>query len=705
MPLPRTTRTLLVGALTGALALGQGMATASAAEPARSSSAVSSAEPVAGTPTLSGSFILGSTATADPGTWEEGVTLAYQWLADDVTVTDATTAFLTLTDDLVGRVIRVEVVGTYPDASTQTVSSAPSLRVVRPGSATATGTAVTGDVLTAQPTGWVEGSSFAHQWASNGVDLPGETGQTLTLTDALIGSAVTVTTTATHAEYASASVTSAPVTIAARTLTSALPTITGVAAAGTVLTAQPGTWTDGTTLAYQWAAGGVAIPGATQATTTVLSSHVGGAITVSVTGTLSGYVTQTRTSDPTPRVVVAGTPTISGTAASSHVVSAAPGTWATGTAFTYQWLAGGIPVAGATARTMTVPAALDGKVLTVAVTGSRASYATVTRTSAPTLRVMRWTQPGVSGTVAYGSTVSARPNTWTSATTFRYQWLLDGKAITGATGSTLKLTSTMRDRRISLRIIGSKAGHPSVTSTSGQTGKVITAGTASVTGTPVQGTTLTARPGTWTASTALTYVWLADGVVITGATRSTFVLTSATRGKRIAVRVTGRKSGYATVAKTSVATARVALVATPTIGGTRLVTYTLSARPGAWTTGTTFTYRWYANGTAISGATGSSLRLSTGLAGKRITVRVTGAKSGHPTVARTSAATAAIGYPSRTTPISGTWNCPSWAPIKGNASSMIYHVPSGAYYSRTNPEECFRTETAAVAAGYRKSKL
>lgn len=49
-------------------------------------------------------------------------------------------------------------------------------------------------------------------------------------------------------------------------------------------------------------------------------------------------------------------------------------------------------------------------------------------------------------------------------------------------------------------------------------------------------------------------------------------------------------------------------------------------------------------------------------------------------------------------------DCPSKYPIKGNASSMIYHVPSGQYYDVTNPEECFSTESAAVAAGYRKSK-
>ncbi|GAA2074591.1 hypothetical protein GCM10009725_03980 [Aeromicrobium tamlense] len=50
------------------------------------------------------------------------------------------------------------------------------------------------------------------------------------------------------------------------------------------------------------------------------------------------------------------------------------------------------------------------------------------------------------------------------------------------------------------------------------------------------------------------------------------------------------------------------------------------------------------------------------------------------------------------------WDCPSSHPIKGNASSMIYHVPGGAYYDRTKPEECFATEGAAKAAGYRKSQ-
>jgi hypothetical protein len=49
-------------------------------------------------------------------------------------------------------------------------------------------------------------------------------------------------------------------------------------------------------------------------------------------------------------------------------------------------------------------------------------------------------------------------------------------------------------------------------------------------------------------------------------------------------------------------------------------------------------------------------------------------------------------------------NCPAYAPIKGNQQSGIYHVPGGAYYDVTDPEECFATEADARAAGYRPSE-
>ena len=52
-----------------------------------------------------------------------------------------------------------------------------------------------------------------------------------------------------------------------------------------------------------------------------------------------------------------------------------------------------------------------------------------------------------------------------------------------------------------------------------------------------------------------------------------------------------------------------------------------------------------------------------------------------------------------------TWNCPSYAPIKGNASSMIYHRPGQAYYDATTPEECFKTARGAQRHGYRAAMI
>jgi cell division protein FtsN len=43
--------------------------------------------------------------------------------------------------------------------------------------------------------------------------------------------------------------------------------------------------------------------------------------------------------------------------------------------------------------------------------------------------------------------------------------------------------------------------------------------------------------------------------------------------------------------------------------------------------------------------------------------------------------------------------------IKGNISSKskIYHMPGGAFYDRTQAEQCFATEAEAIAAGFKKS--
>lgn len=49
-------------------------------------------------------------------------------------------------------------------------------------------------------------------------------------------------------------------------------------------------------------------------------------------------------------------------------------------------------------------------------------------------------------------------------------------------------------------------------------------------------------------------------------------------------------------------------------------------------------------------------------------------------------------------------SCPIGYPIKGNATSRIYHLPGQAAYEKTIPEICFATEEAAALLGYRPRK-
>lgn len=77
---------------------------------------------------------------------------------------------------------------------------------------------------------------------------------------------------------------------------------------------------------------------------------------------------------------------------------------------------------------------------------------------------------------------------------------------------------------------------------------------------------------------------------------------------------------------------------TPTISGTVKTGSTLKASAGSWTSGASFKYRWQRNGVSIANATKSSYRLTSSDVTKKITVKVTGMKTGYWPAAKTSAA-------------------------------------------------------------------
>ena len=78
-----------------------------------------------------------------------------------------------------------------------------------------------------------------------------------------------------------------------------------------------------------------------------------------------------------------------------------------------------------------------------------------------------------------------------------------------------------------------------------------------ISGKPHVGRTLRARHGAWTPGTTFSYTWYANGKRIKRATTAKLQLAKAQRGKRISVRVTGKKRAYTTASKTSARTRKI----------------------------------------------------------------------------------------------------------------------------------------------------
>ncbi|MBB4666161.1 protocatechuate 3,4-dioxygenase beta subunit [Microbacterium marinum] len=255
-------------------------------------------------------------------------------------------------------------------------------------------------------------------------------------------------------------------------------------------------------------------------------------------------------------------------------------------------------------------------------------------------------RPSLTGTLKVGSPLKITPGTWQKGAALTYRWWVNGELVPGATSATYTPAGTSAGKWIAGEVTGSLAGYGTVNWFTTERGPIangtLTAPTPTISGTPVIGSTLTAKAGTWTKGTKLAYQWFAKGKAISGATKSTYKVTSGVADKTITVRVTGSLTGYTTASKTSKATAAVLKTATPKISGTAKVGSTLTAKPGTWTSKTTFAYQWYANGKAISKATKVTYKIPKSLAGKKITVKVTGKKSGYASAAKTSAATGSI---------------------------------------------------------------
>ena len=481
-------------------------------------------------------------------------------------------------------------------------------------------------------------------------------------------------------------------------LTDRLPVITGRAQVGRTLRADTSGIddADGRTnvpYSYQWirheGETDTDIDGATDPTYTPSGSDVGKTLKVRVSFSKDAKNAKNQealTSEATAAVAAAdnhpatGLPTITGTVQLDETLTADT----TGIAdedglddvtYSYQWMAGGSDIDGATGSNHTLTTSQQGQTIQVRVSFTDDRNNAETLTSAATAAVAASPNspatglPTISGTAQVGETLMASTSGIADQdgldnASFSYQWLADDSAITDATGSTYTLVAADEGKTIEVKVSFADDANNLETLTSATTATVAASPNSPATGLPIisgtvqVGETLTAdtsgiadQEGLDNAS--FSYQWLADDSAITDATGSTYTLVPADQGKSIEVRVSFTDDADNEETLTSAATAAVAAspnspaTGLPIISGTVQVGETLMASTSGIADqdgldNTSFSYQWLADDSAIPDATGSTYTLVAADEGKTIEVKVFFADDANNLETLTSAATAAV---------------------------------------------------------------
>jgi len=260
------------------------------------------------------------------------------------------------------------------------------------------------------------------------------------------------------------------------------PTIKGEAKIGETLSAYKGDWSHTPDFTYQWYADGKVIASATKDTYATTAADAGKRISVSLTGTRLGYAAVTRTSDKTAQIGIftnAPIPTIKGKAKVGTTLGIDTGSLSAlpkDSKFAYQWYASGKAISKATADQLKLTKSQTGKIITVSLTVTAPGYVKTTKVSKQTSAVTdvfkKTPVPKITGTAKAGKKLKVNTGTWSPKPKFTYQWYAGGKAIKGATKSSLKLKKAQRGKKISVKVTGTKKYYSTVTKTSRSSAKV-----------------------------------------------------------------------------------------------------------------------------------------------------------------------------------------------------------------------------------------
>ncbi|MEN9358969.1 MAG: hypothetical protein RL095_504 [Verrucomicrobiota bacterium] len=606
-----------------------------------------------GSVSISGELIQGQTLTASNSLSDiDGLgPISYTWL-DGEGNNLGSGETMVLTQAHVGKTLTVTA--SYTDGHGTLESSLSSVSAVvqnlndaPSGSVSISGDLIQGQSLTASNSlSDIDGlGPISYTWFADGAEIA--QGESLSLTQAQVGKAISVRASYTDA-YGSAESALSSLSSVVQNLNDA-PTgsvsISGELIQGQTLTAVSSlSDLDGLGLiSYSWLDGEGNTLGVSE-TLLLTQAHVGKTLSVTASytdayGTLESSVSsvssvlQNLNDAPTGSVAISGELIQGQTLTASNTLVDLDGLGP----ISYKWFADGTELAQG--ETLVLTEAQVGKAISVTASYTDGHGTSEAMTSTATAAVLNVNEApsgtvSISGELIQGQTLIAS-NTLADLDglgPITYTWLADGTEI--AQGETLTLTHAQVGKTISVTASYTDAHgtlESSVSSVSSGVQNLNDAptGSVSISGLLHDGETLTASH-TLTDLDGLgsiSYQWLADGLDIAGANTETLSLSTAELGKLITVRASyvdgyGQAEGVVSAASAAVTHLNRAPTGDLSISGTATQGQILSALSSVEDLDGLgdLVYTWYADGVAIDGENDSTLLLHQAQVGKVISV-------------------------------------------------------------------------------------
>jgi hypothetical protein len=349
-------------------------------------------------------------------------------------------------------------------------------------------------------------------------------------------------------------------------------------------------------------------------------------------------------------------PVIVGSLSLGAKLTVQTGTWVpSGVTFLYRWYIDDLnqPIESHNSWLVIRPEHY-GHTISVVVVGQKAGLPNFARKSAATdvIGAGRLTSsiPVIHGTLSLGQQLQCTDGTWGPAPVdLQHDWYRDDTHIDTDTDDVHVVVQEDYGHTLKCSTTGQKDGYKTTTEYSAPTGIVgqqtFKAGTISISGTLKVGKKLTVKTGTWKPVTPSNfhYQWYRGDQTIKGATKSTYTIKAADKGYELRVRVTGTRANYAQTSIFSKSTKTIAggvmNAKAVSISGSVKVGNTVKVKTATWTPSPVkFSYQWHRDGKAIKGATKSTYTIKGADLGHKLSVTVTGKKSGVKSASKTSAA-------------------------------------------------------------------